>query len=392
MDRKSRLAWFRAVAFVCFLISFGAYSQKSDMSVTIDPEKKEILTYVRLSELPSGVDIIWQQKIPKGAMFSSSSSNQNPEGKMMVLSFSKHLHASTMSFSFVCKLDSVGEEIFWGESAVVYTDAESKEQVINFPAKTFVVAECLSNQEKRTGKTEEIAEASSQNTIVVEVIPKIDEDKIENNDENSVADSGETAETEQTVEEVIENQGVAVAEIQEEVQEIQEVQEEIQEVQEIQEEVQEIQEEFQEIQEEFQEVQEEFQEIQEEFQEVQEEFQEVPEEVAQKMKEKFQEMREKIQKMKEEQVQETKEEAQETENPAPSLEGKYYIQLFALKNKRTISDVKKLASVLEEDSVVETQRGDLFVYLIGGFLSKEEADGKLEYYKKYTPDAFIKKL
>ncbi|MCL2132475.1 MAG: outer membrane beta-barrel protein, partial [Lentimicrobiaceae bacterium] len=89
-----------------------------------------------------------------------------------------------------------------------------------------------------------------------------------------------------------------------------------------------------------------------------------------------------------------------TENetpPAPSeevfsLDSGYYIQLFVLKNKRTAADIKEVVHALGEDAVVAVQKEESFVYLVGVFPSKKEAEDKLEYYKKYAPDAFVTKF
>jgi hypothetical protein len=45
---------------------------------------------------------------------------------------------------------------------------------------------------------------------------------------------------------------------------------------------------------------------------------------------------------------------------------------------------------LKEDNVTEMQKdNNMYAYLIGAFPSRTEAAEKLEYYKKYAPDAFI---
>jgi len=71
------------------------------------------------------------------------------------------------------------------------------------------------------------------------------------------------------------------------------------------------------------------------------------------------------------------------------LEKGYYIQLFALKFRRTIPYVRRTVPVLEEDRVVECQKNDFYVYLIGAFSTKEEAEKKLKHYKQELRGAFI---
>jgi len=145
MNKSSKSVLLRAIATVCFLGFYAAYSQTSDISITIDLAKKEIVTFVKLDELPLDIDIVWQQRIPQGTYYMSSASTQNPEGQMIVFSLSKHLHTSVMSFSFVCKIDSIGETLSWGESALIYTDTASNKRIINFPPKIFTVAEHLTD-------------------------------------------------------------------------------------------------------------------------------------------------------------------------------------------------------------------------------------------------------
>ena len=83
---------------------------------------------------------------------------------------------------------------------------------------------------------------------------------------------------------------------------------------------------------------------------------------------------------------------QDMQDTAFVWKSSYYIQLFALKNKREIASVKKQVPVLENDMVVEWQRNDLFIYLIGVFPTKKEAEEKLEYYKKHVHNAFVTTL
>ena len=297
--KKSKFVLFRIILILCFIGSYAVYSQNLNISVSINLEKKEILTYVNLSELPSGIDIVWQQKIPRGTHFSSYTNNRNTDGKMIVLNFSKHLHTSTMTFSFICKIDSLGEELSWGESTLIYTDAEAEEHVIHYSPKIYIVAECLSGsaQHKEVVPVENVAENNEKEVVVIQKV--INADKIAaspienfvNDDENKITSIVEEVEI---VDEEMENRissTVSPPKIQNE----------------------------------------------------------------------------------------------------SAAEGGYYIQLFALKNKRSISDVKKLVQAQGNDDIVERQKDVLFVYLVGIFSSKEEADAKLEYYKKYAPGAFVTK-
>ena len=71
------------------------------------------------------------------------------------------------------------------------------------------------------------------------------------------------------------------------------------------------------------------------------------------------------------------------------LEKGYYVQLFALKFRRTISYVRRVAPVLEEDTVIECQKDTFYVYLVGAFPTIEEAEEKLKHYKQQLRGAFI---
>jgi len=347
MNNSNKLVLPRAIAMVFFLSFSVAYSQSSDISIKIDTAKKEILTYVKLSELPSDVDLIWQQKIPKGTQFSSYPSSPT-NSKMIVLNFSKHLHASTMSFSFVCKVDSLGETLSWGESALIYTDAKLKEHVVNFFPKTFIVAECLSNFSKpiENSLTGSGGMEPRNNTIVVAVTPKADanmdyddEENEINNNENEISTSEKITDNYEnkvlTTENVVENKNNEIVAA-----ENTEIKEEIK---------------------------------------INRDETITTTTVAEGSTENIPENQTIIPV------------AQEIENDS-SEDGSYCIQLFALKNKRTVSDVKNLVHIQGNDDIMMRQKDVLFVYLVGMFSSKKEADKKLEYYKKYAPGAFVTKL
>jgi hypothetical protein len=145
--KNSKSVLIRAAAMVCFFGFFAAHAQNLNLSVKIDPVKKEVVTYVNLTEIPTGVDIVWQQKIPKDAVCLSSffQIRQNDDGsKMVTTTFSRNLLLSSkISFSFSCTVDAIGDWIRWGETTLTYTAKKSKEQVVKFPAQVFIVAECL---------------------------------------------------------------------------------------------------------------------------------------------------------------------------------------------------------------------------------------------------------
>ena len=415
MNRNCKLL-IRTIAMVCFLGYFAAYSQKSDISITIDLEKREILTFVKLSGLPSGVDILWQQKIPKGTHFSSSSNSQNTDGKMIVLSFSRHLHASTMSFSFVCKADSIGEEISWGESALIYTDAESQEQVINFSAKTYIIAECLSNFAKPIEQpiaNQDNAKDSLQNTIVVAVTPNADIDtntdiisdaeNLINNDEEVISvneDIVENTENEaQPIENLI-NDDEAEIPVNENI--VENTENEAPTIENL------INNDEAEIpvNENIVENTENGAQPIENLINNDEEVISVNEDIVENTENETPTTENLINDEEKEDVsiiEPEKKNDETTENQTISVNTQeiqnetsekigYYIQLFALKNKRTIPDVRKLVYAHENDKIVERQKNVLFVYLVGPFSSKEEADEKLEYYKKYAEGSFVTKM
>lgn len=366
--RKSVLL--RAMAVVCFFGFFTARSQNSDIKIWVDLMKKEIVTYVTLSEIPPDVDIVWQQKVPRDAHYVFSSQGKQSTDKVIILSFSKFLFNSTLTFNFTCKMDYIEERIMWGESTLTYVDAESKKQVVNFAAKKYVVADCLMNPYRM----EQTASANdTTNTIIVKVSEDVKKTANPVNENTEIAkNEGKTTTNvaekpvEKPIERIVEK---PVEKPKEEPLFVEKPKEN---------------------------------KVAETTRTPQLLGVATPKQsIALNM-----EQQESVWKTTAEKpVSEvsTKEKVvvpveNKTTPPANSQntevsEGNFYIQLFALKNRRTIADIKTLVRLMKEDTVVEIQReNNMYVYLVGSFSSKKEASTKLEYYKKYAQGSFITKL
>jgi septal ring-binding cell division protein DamX len=76
----------------------------------------------------------------------------------------------------------------------------------------------------------------------------------------------------------------------------------------------------------------------------------------------------------------------------PPPKSGYYVQVSTVKSKRNFSEIRNYVHLLDEDNLAELRKGTFYIYLVGPFSTKEDAYDKLEYYKEYSGDAFVRKL
>ena len=354
MNTSSRSVLLRAIAMVCFFGFVAAHSQSSDISIKVDLSRKEIVTYVTLREVPKGVDIIWQQKIPKEAHFlSHGRGNQNADSKVMMMSFSRHLLAPTMSFSFICKMDTIGDWIVWGESSITYTTKEGKDRVSKFPARLFIIKDHLMESSEEFAQQETVLYLEENNdakmsNIIMVTIP--DEAKVQS--DIAVKPSQNIVKTEETAIDTNKKIGLNVAQ-QESIATTVVLQEPVQTIitpQEL-----------------------------------------VPVTVVSQVQEQEPEPIPTTT-VPQESVQETVA-SQTSPQTDPSLKSGFYIQISAFKTKRNLAEIKNHVHLLKGDNLAEMKKEKFFVYLVGPFLTRKEASDKLtEHYKKHVPDAYVIKL
>jgi len=379
MNKSRKSVLLKAIAMVCFFGVFAAYSQNSDISIKVDLLKKEIITYVTLREIPKGVDIIWQQKIPKEAHFSSQGrGNQNVNSKIIMMSFSKHLLSPTMSFSFICTIDTIGDWIIWGESSITYTTKEGKERLVKFPARLFIIADFLIEpaetlaQQELTRYLEENGNAEMSNIIVIAA-----PEEVETQPDIAVEPNQNIVKTEELA---IDANKIALTVAQQESIAITIVPQELLSVT-----------------------------VEpQEFEPVPVPATVVPQEpepepipvpatlvpqdtepepvpvpttlVPQEPEPELVPVPATV-------------EPQAPPQTEPSLKSGYYIQISAFKTKRNLSEIKDYVHLLKGDNLAEMKKEKFFVYLVGPFLTRKEASDKLaEHYRKYVPDAYVLKL
>ena len=409
--KKSKSVLLRAIVMMCFFGFFAAHSQTSEMSIKVDLLRKEIITYITLKDIPKGTDIIWQQKIPQEAHFSSyGRGNQNADSKVIMMSFSRHLLTSAMSFSFSCTMDAIGDWIIWGESSITYTTKESKERVVKFPAKLFIIADHLIdpaeqlNQQESNNYLGDNADSKQSSIIVVtmpEEIKKQPNTVVEPVQEpvkpkETVMDESKKApEPQKPVTTVIAPQDVVTTTIapqkqaaviapqkpvtativpQEPVAAVVTPQEPVPTTITPQEPVAAVV---------------------------------TPQEPVQTTVTPQEPVTTTITPQKpittavapQEPITATVAPQKVVTTPVapqpakiePSFQSGYYIQVSSL-SKSNLAEIKKYIHLSKEDNVIEVKRDKLFVYYVGPFSTMKEATDKLEYYKNYVPDAYVKKL
>jgi len=324
----NKLVLLRVIAGVCFFGGLAGYSQKADISIKVDAANKEIVTYVTLSEIPPDVDIIWQQKIPKEAHFAAYPQNsQNAESKVIMMSFSKHLLTQTMSFSFACKMDYIEKEILWGESSIIYTDKNSEEQVVAFPAKLFVIIDYdkIVASKQGSDNSENNSKSTASNMIIVTPNKAVE---VKTNTAVEVNKN-----MDKQVESIVQQLPEAVSDI----------------------------------------------------------SAKVEREVERPIENKVAENKPTENKVIEGNATSliSTKPAQNADSSPKS--GYFYIQVSSVKVKKPILEVRDYLHVLQEDNLVMAQKGQYYVYMVGPFSTREEAGEKLEHYQKQIRDAFVLK-
>lgn len=73
------------------------------------------------------------------------------------------------------------------------------------------------------------------------------------------------------------------------------------------------------------------------------------------------------------------------------LDGYYYVQVSAMRNKQSIKEMSKQMHLQKDDVLLEKIKGKFHCYFIGHFATKEIARKKLNYYHTYAKDAFVVK-
>ena len=127
----------------CFLciINFS-HGQKVITSASIDTIKNEVTTYVSLINIPQGGRARFQQRLPVQAKLIA------PPLDFLLWDTNNHIFTivspvypkiDTLFFHFVCRVNPLGNEITWGESAFMYEDKNKQVQKISIPAKVYPV-------------------------------------------------------------------------------------------------------------------------------------------------------------------------------------------------------------------------------------------------------------
>lgn len=126
--------------FSFLIISIFSYGQKVINFAKIDTVKQEVTTYVSLIDIPQGGRARYQQRLlsqaklvapPLGFLLWDTNNN------IFTIVTANYPKVDTLSFQFVCKINSLNHEITWGESAFMYEDKDKQVQKINIPAKIY---------------------------------------------------------------------------------------------------------------------------------------------------------------------------------------------------------------------------------------------------------------
>jgi cell division septation protein DedD len=237
-------------------------------------------------------------------------------------------------------MDYIEREILWGESSIIYTDKNSVEQVVEFPAKLFIIMdyeEAVSSQQEQQQDTK----TTSSNTIIVTPNKAVEVKT------NTVDVSKSSSKQEEFI--VFPDNVIASATVQAEAEPILDV------------------------------------------------SVKVEKEIEKPIEQKVAENKSIENKPIENKPIENKTEASINAKPAQNTEtspksGYYYIQVSSIKIKKTISEVREYLQVLQEDNLVMLQKGQYYVYMVGPFSTKEDATEKLEHYQKQIRDAFVVKF
>jgi len=328
MNKKGRLIWAKAFAGLVFFGFITAKAQNSEITIKIDIFKKEIITYVSLTDLPQNVDIIWQQKIPKEAHYAAYGNNSdNEEGTVIVMKFAKLCFTSSLNFYFVCQMDLIEEVLYWGESSLIYHDAQQGKRVVYFPAKRYYTLDNLLYPDMRTARSSENRDSISV-TAISPGCEYTDTTKMLHSDTNIAA-------TEQPTVLVIEEKGT-----EKEVKQVGNVEKKTAE----------------------------------------NNNQATTASIEQPAK---------VEKEKQKPVK------AEKEKPVVQIDTMYCIQVFAHIKGTVLDDLQRnFIKLMAGHSLIElTREYDKYArYLVSGFTSKKDAVDKLEYYKQFAPDAFIKRV
>lgn len=133
----------RILCIVSFLITgIFSYGQKVTHFVKIDTIKQEVTTYVSLIDIPQGGRARYQQRLPSQAKLVAPPLEfllWDTNNTVFTIVTANYPKVDTLSFQFVCKINPLGNEITWGESAFMYENQNKQVQKISIPAKVYPV-------------------------------------------------------------------------------------------------------------------------------------------------------------------------------------------------------------------------------------------------------------
>jgi hypothetical protein len=124
------------------LTGLHVYGQEAVISVKTDTLTNEIITSVSLIHIPEGGRARFQQRL-------LASTNLVPlpfhfllwdtSNCIFTLITGNYPAKDTLTFSFVCKIDTLPDMLTWGEAALMYEDRNKQVHKINIPAKNYLI-------------------------------------------------------------------------------------------------------------------------------------------------------------------------------------------------------------------------------------------------------------
>ena len=139
----TKLKYFFCIfSFLC--LSVPTHGQKIITTATIDTLKQEVTSFVSLIDIPHGGRARFQQRLPAHATLIAPPLDfllWDISNNIFTIVAENYPKIDTLFFKFTCKMDSLADNIMWGESAFMYEDKNKQVQKINISAKTYLVRE-----------------------------------------------------------------------------------------------------------------------------------------------------------------------------------------------------------------------------------------------------------
>jgi hypothetical protein len=125
------------------VIPFHSYGQEMKVSVTTDTLTNEITNFVSLIHIPEGGRVRFQQRLlPQSVLIICPALEfalWDTTNHIFTLIFPAYSRMDTLTFSFICKTDSLPDLITWGESALMFENKHKTVEKLNTPARNHIV-------------------------------------------------------------------------------------------------------------------------------------------------------------------------------------------------------------------------------------------------------------